>query len=91
MLTTPINKNCQKGTSLMENQNKGRCCKHCGAQLPKNAAVCPECGKKTRGIIRRFWWAWIVIAVMAFSAFGSAQTEALEEQGAPDQMTEQTA
>ena len=59
----------------MENENNGKCCKHCGARLPRDAKVCPECGKRTKGIFRRLWWAWIVAAIMVLSAIGSAGTE----------------
>ena len=35
-------------------------CKHCKAEIPKTAKVCPNCNKKQGGVIK-----WVIIAVVA--------------------------
>ena len=51
-------------------------CRHCGKEIPRGAGVCPECGRKTKPLALRLWWLWLVGAVLALSALGSAQAEA---------------
>ena len=35
---------CQKGGKHMENMEKTKFCKHCGAKIPFDAIVCTACG-----------------------------------------------
>lgn len=47
--------------------NETKLCKHCQAEIPKKAKVCPNCKRKQGGIVK-----WIVIAIVVLVIIGAA-------------------
>lgn len=50
-----------------EKGKETKLCKHCQAEIPKKAKVCPNCKRKQGGIVK-----WIVIAVVVLVIIGAA-------------------
>lgn len=49
-------------------------CKHCNMEMSKKTKICPNCGKKQGGIVKKVVIAYIVIVVLA-SAFGGSNDD----------------
>ena len=50
---------------------KLKTCKHCGAQIAKNAKVCPQCGgKNKKPVFLRGWFIALVIVVVLIAVVG---------------------
>ena len=64
---------------------KQKTCKHCGAQIAKNAKVCPNCGGKNKKPIFLRWWfialVIIVILIAVAGKGGSAKTSGTQQVG----------
>ena len=46
-------------------------CKVCGAEIAKNAKLCPSCGAKNKKPFYKKWWLWALIVVLVLS-FGNS-------------------
>ena len=68
----------------MAQNEKLKTCKHCGAQMPAKAAVCPQCGGKNGKPIYKRWWLWLLVAVLILSAVGESNANAQEDAPAAD-------
>ena len=55
---------------IMENKNLKKC-KHCGAEMAKNAKVCPKCGGKNPLPIYKRVWFWILVILLILLVGGS--------------------
>lgn len=50
-------------------------CKACGAQIAKNAKVCPACGAKNPKPIYKKWWFWLIIILVIGIAGGTSKQD----------------
>lgn len=48
----------------INNKDKTKTCKHCGAQIAKDAKTCPKCGGKTKKPIYKRVWFWVIIVLL---------------------------
>lgn len=48
----------------MSNQGNIKLCKHCKSQIPSNAKVCPYCGKKQGGIVKKVAIGFVILMVI---------------------------
>ena len=51
----------------MSQKEQTKVCKHCNAEIPKNAKVCSQCQKKQGGALK-----WVIIGVVAVALIGGA-------------------
>lgn len=61
---------------------KLKTCKHCGAQIAKNAKVCPQCGGKNKKPIFLRWWFIVLVVLVLLSRVGRNITKSNDTQEA---------
>lgn len=65
-------------------------CKHCGAQIAKNAKFCPNCGGKNKKPFFLRWW-FIALVILVFIATlggkGSSKSSGAQQAGTSSQKT----
>lgn len=67
---------------------KLKTCKHCGAEIAKNAKVCPNCGGKNKKPIYLRWWfiaLVIIVIIVAVGGSGSSKTNTTQQIGTVEQ------
>ncbi len=52
-------------------KTKMKTCKHCGAEIAKNAKICPQCGGKNKKPIYLRAWFIILVVLIALAAIGA--------------------
>ena len=73
---------------------KLKTCKHCGAQIAKNAKFCPNCGGKNKKPIFLRWWfiaLVILVIIVALGGKGSSKSSETQQAGTSSQKNVESA
>ena len=73
---------------------KLKTCKHCGAQIAKNAKFCPNCGGKNKKPIFLRWWFFvlvILVIIVALGGKGSSKSSETQQAGTSSQKNVESA
>lgn len=62
-------------------------CRTCGADIAKNAKVCPSCGAKNKKPIYKRWRLWAIVLVLVIGMFGGSGEEGQVEASTPSAST----
>jgi len=53
-------------------------CKTCGAEIAKNAKVCPGCGAKNKKPFYKKWWFWVVVVIVCIALASGGSDESTD-------------